>query len=215
MGESRTHYDEFLNPGTAFLASKSVAASNKHPTRQIQGLPQPSRNEQGPHSLAPRMAWIRAHQRNVWRYLRWLGADPETADDLTQDAFLLALQKKIENRGHTRARSFLCRTARNLWLRSRRNRRDELAVAREVDILWAQAAQSRATNDDEGPREALRSCLSKLSGRAAEVVHLFYRSGLTREEVALHTGLRPDGVKTLLRRTRQQLKTCIEQEANQ
>ena len=163
-----------------------------------------------------RMAWIRAHQASVWRYLRWLGASPTVADDLTQDTFLLALQKQLENRGHDRARSFLRRTAKNFWLRAQRDQRRAAAVAREVDVLWARAAWSPVVGEDEDDgvvlREALRGCLAKLQGRAADAVRLCYRECMGREEIAQELGLRPEGVKTLLRRTRQQIRTCIEQE---
>ena len=32
--------------------------------------------------------FVRKHQRMVWRYLRWMGADPIEADDLLQETFL-------------------------------------------------------------------------------------------------------------------------------
>ena len=31
---------------------------------------------------------VREHQADVWRYLRYLGADGHDADDLTQETFL-------------------------------------------------------------------------------------------------------------------------------
>ena len=53
-------------------------------------------------------------------------------------------------------------------------------------------------------------CLEKLAGRAKQSIELQYQQGLGREEVADTLGMSPDGVKTLLRRTRQKLRECIE-----
>ena len=43
-----------------------------------------------------------------------------------------------------------------------------------------------------------------------EAINGFYRDRLSREELAAKLDMKPDGVKTLLRRTREVLRNCIE-----
>ena len=39
---------------------------------------------------------IRAHQAELYRYLRYLGADPASAEDLVQDTFLATFQSEAD-----------------------------------------------------------------------------------------------------------------------
>ncbi|MEM0926231.1 MAG: sigma-70 family RNA polymerase sigma factor, partial [Planctomycetota bacterium] len=58
---------------------------------------------------------IRVHQRGVWRYLRMLGCDEATADDLTQETFLRVLRRTdfVQHNENATA-GYLRRTAYNL-----------------------------------------------------------------------------------------------------
>lgn len=159
---------------------------------------------------APRIdleALVRAHQAGVWRYLRSLGCASDQADDLTQDTFLVALDKGFEDSDDAATRAYLRRTARFLWLRGQRKarRRAELLAA-AVDRLWERDCER---DDGEAWLEALRSCVAGLRGRARSVVQWVYCEGQSRGEVARALGMRRGGVKTLLRRVRQTLRECV------
>jgi RNA polymerase sigma-70 factor, ECF subfamily len=146
-------------------------------------------------------------RRGVWRYLRALGASVHDADDLAQEAVVVAWRRPravgpIDD-------AFLRGVARNLWLRSRRwwQRRREREIAVAVDELWA------ATVADDGGDELiarLRACLAVLQPRVRQALDLHYRDGLAAHQVGALLSLRPNGVKTLLQRARQALRTCIE-----
>ncbi|MEW2401465.1 sigma-70 family RNA polymerase sigma factor [Streptomyces sp. NPDC046862] len=56
--------------------------------------------------------FVRALHRDVVRYVTYLGADPQTADDLTQDTFLRALGSLHRFEGRSSARSWLLSIAR-------------------------------------------------------------------------------------------------------
>lgn len=59
------------------------------------------------------------HRAALWRYLRVLGADASAADDIVQEAFLVALRRPDFDSTHPGAVfTFLRTTARFLWLRS-------------------------------------------------------------------------------------------------
>lgn len=56
--------------------------------------------------------FVRALQRDVRRYVTFLGADPQSADDLTQDTFLRALGSLHRFEGRSSARTWLLSIAR-------------------------------------------------------------------------------------------------------
>lgn len=163
-------------------------------------------------------AVIRRHQADVWRFLRLLGAAPSLAEDLTQEAFLAIESAAPEDRGDKATGSWLRSVARRLFLRHLRDARRgapgglrpglETLDATVLERLWAErsgaeceAATTRA--------EALEHCLEELAPRAREALDLRYRDGLGREAMAQRMGLAPEGVKTLLRRTRGALERCV------
>ena len=57
---------------------------------------------------------------------------------------------------------------------------------------------------------ALSECLQHINGRARESLNLFYRDQLSREQIAQRLEMQPDGVKTMLRRTREKLRDCVQ-----
>jgi DNA-directed RNA polymerase specialized sigma24 family protein len=58
--------------------------------------------------------------------------------------------------------------------------------------------------------DALRDCVEQLESRSRMAVDLQYRVEAGREAIAAALGMKPDGVKTLLRRVRQVLRECVE-----
>ncbi len=152
---------------------------------------------------------IREHQADIWRYLRYLGAEPHDADDLTQETFLAFARSEFIEQSPTQTLAYLRTIARNQLLMHRRHqgreiRTVELAAAEQV---WC---ASIVADDTTGFLAALAECLEQLEGRVREAINGFYRDRLSREELATKLDMKPDGVKTLLRRTRELLRNCIE-----
>ena len=154
-----------------------------------------------------------AHRLGIWRYLRFLGCDDSVADDLTQETFLaVARGSSSGNRNGEAVRdvpAYLRGVARKLFLKwVRRSRREpsleELDLADEV---WRQFA---GNDDGDTWIESLRECVEGLNGRGRQAIDLHYREGHSREQIAQRLEMTPDGVKTLLRRTREVLRQCVE-----
>lgn len=151
---------------------------------------------------------VRRHQRSVWRYLRTVGADPALAEELAQDTFLMAWRKRIVDRGEAEVSAWLLHTARFLWLqRVRTARRAEARAATAVLERWLHLG---LPDGSDRQLEALRECRRQLTPRAVQALELFYGDGLSREAAAAALAMKPNGLKTLLQRTRELLRACIE-----
>ncbi|MEX2170437.1 MAG: sigma-70 family RNA polymerase sigma factor [Pirellulales bacterium] len=152
---------------------------------------------------------VREHQAGVWRYLRYLGAGPPEADDLTQETFLAVARAPFEERCPKQTAAYLRTVAGNQlrMLRRRQKREGDCVSLEAAEAVWAEAA-----GDDglETYLDALRECLAGLDGRAKQAIDLHYRENVSREEISERLEIQPEGVKTLLRRTRQVLRECIE-----
>jgi len=152
---------------------------------------------------------VRRHQDSVRGFLLFLGCPGSKVDDLVQDAFLAVLSAGFEDRGDGRAGAYLRKVARNLFLKSLRS---EQRRPRVLDLDEAEGAWTRFEGNDGGERylRALRRCLEGLAGRPREVLTLRYRGNLQRGAIARELGLSESGVKSILVRTRQRLRDCIE-----
>jgi len=152
----------------------------------------------------------------VWRFLRFLGARGDLVDELTQETFVVWLTRPpLDDLDDAVLASWLRSTARNLLRESlRRTRRREV---QELPLLGQEPASveaewQRLEGDGRGDarREALRRCLESLDGRGRRALDLHYHQRLGRGRIGAELGLGTEGVKTLLRRTRELLRHCIE-----
>jgi len=155
-------------------------------------------------------ALIEHHQASIWRYLRYLGTDCTEAADLTQETFLAFARARFAERDGRQTAGYLRTVARNqlLALRRKQNREISTVELQAADSVWAAAAGT--SSDLIGYLDALRECVGELDGRCREAIDMHYRDGLGREAIAERLEMKPDGIKTLLRRTRQSLRECVE-----
>jgi RNA polymerase sigma-70 factor (ECF subfamily) len=178
---------------------------------QQRGRPEPV---EGPCERLDFADLVRTHQPGVWRYLRLLGADHNEADDLTQETFLAFARSEFVERCDRQTAAYLRVIARNqlLALRRKQNREVSTVELESAEVVWAAAAGADGNLTEY--LDALRECLQQLEGRARRAVDMHYRDDAGREAIADELEMKPDGVKTLLRRTRQILRECIEHKIN-
>ena len=171
----------------------------------------PPQQDERPVDLA---GLIHRHQATVWRYVRFLGADRAEADDLTQETFLAVARADFSERDERQTAGYLRTTARNQLLALRRKQNREICTVEleAADSVWAAATNRGGRLDDYF--DALRECVEGLDGRARQAIDLAYRVGASRGAIATELAMQPDGVKTLLRRTRDVLRECIERKLN-
>lgn len=155
-----------------------------------------------------RDAIVRDHHVGVWRYLRFLGCDRATADDLTQETFLVFLRKPFDYNGRESTSQYLRRVARFIYLEAAR----KAARQSNEKLDKADRVFKKYAGRDGGDEylNALRDCVKTLADKARTGIELQYKSRLSQAEIADRLGMKPNGVKTLLQRARQHLRECVE-----
>ena len=96
-------------------------------------------------------------------------------------------------------------------LRRFQGREIETVELESAEKVWAETVDSSSFDT---VLETLRDCLKTLDGRTRQAIDLFYRDRLGRTEMAEALEMKPEGVKTLLRRTRDALRKCIERKSS-
>jgi len=156
----------------------------------------------------PVTAFVRRHQVGLWRFLRVLGCEGLHAEEIAQEAIVVALRRGLPDAQPARAALFLRQTARHLWLRERRaDRRRAARYADAAELLWQ---REFAQDDGAGWLEALDRCLDELPPRSRLALDRTYRDDVGRAELAAELGIGEHGVRNLLHRLRATLRDCIE-----
>lgn len=143
--------------------------------------------------------------------LRFVKDDTAAADDIAQDAMLLAHRHLGSYRGDARFSTWLYRvttTAALMHLRRQRRRaREVLAPTDDSSTAWIDALPTRAPSA-ESLTAARERCAKALGGverlgpRYGEVFELRYALGYTETEIAARTGLSLAAVKTRAHRAK-------------
>lgn len=195
--------------GTESQSSDAWSASRPHGLGE---LPTPT---PCPTGLEPGQL-IARHQHGVWRYLRVLGCDASTADDLTQDTFLRVLRSEnFVQHSDAATSSYLRRTAYNLLvsLHRKQGRVQTLAEPNVLDQVWDRWAGKDLTGDQA--IDALRQCLSSLTERARKALEMRFGKDASRTEIGEALNITDHGARNLMQRAKQQLRQCVEERLRQ
>jgi RNA polymerase sigma-70 factor (ECF subfamily) len=123
---------------------------------------------------------VRRHGSAVRGLLRRLGADPATADDIAQDAFLVGYEQIADYRGEGAFAGWIKKTAARLYLRK---------VKRDSRFVLTETAEDQAPVSLDGPgatadRMDLDEALKVLSKAERLCVSLCYGADWSHAEAA-------------------------------
>ncbi len=162
---------------------------------------------------------VQSHQRRIYRVLLGMVRDPDAAQNLTQECFLKAYQRRASFRGEANVGVWLLRIAVNLARDHRRSRLREFwlrfsSSSEEAEGLGQRLPDPHASQEQVllGREEvaSVWSVVEKLSPQQREVFILRFVEEMSLEEIAAATSLKVGTVKTHLFRAvhaiRQRLK---------
>ena len=148
---------------------------------------------------------VRRHGSGVRALLRRMGADPATADDLAQDAFLAAFEQVAEFRGEGTFAGWVKRIAARLYIRRwRREARMPLGPEAPDEDMGVGAGESGAN-----ARIDLDEALKGLSPVERLCVSLCYGAGLSHAEAAAALNAPLGTVKSHVKRGLDKLKGAL------
>jgi RNA polymerase sigma-70 factor (ECF subfamily) len=150
-------------------------------------------------------ALYRDARDDVYAYVATLLRDPAAAEDVTALAFERAYRRRATfDRRRGVERAWLFGIARNAAL-------DELRRRKRTAALVAEPEDTAAGSVADGAevalrRTAVRSALTRCSGREREVVALKFHGGLTNGEIGRVLGISETAAGSLLYRTIEKLR---------
>lgn len=152
---------------------------------------------------------VRRHQEVIYRHLRGMRLDHDTALDIAQDAFVRAYDRIAECRDHVHFRAWLFRIARNLCL-------DYLKNVRRATVPLSAVEGSESIQDGRADTTdldlTLRAALERLPVSLREAFLLKHDAGYTYDEVAEMTDASPSAVKMRVHRARETLRDFLTSE---
>ncbi|MDT0394825.1 MULTISPECIES: sigma-70 family RNA polymerase sigma factor [Streptomyces] len=153
--------------------------------------------------------FVRALQRDVRRFVGYLGADPDTADDLAQDTFLRALGSLHRFEGRSSARVWLLSIARRAVIDSYRYASARPRLADTDD--WQAAAERVQERGLPGFEDgiALAELLDALPAERREAFVLTQLVGLPYAEAAELSGCPVGTVRSRVARARAALTRSL------
>lgn len=147
---------------------------------------------------------VRRHGSSVRGLLRRLGADPATADDVAQDAFLVGFEQIADYRGEGAFGGWIKKTAARLYLRK---------VKRDARLIFSDAApeepQPPIQGDAPGDRLDLDEALKGLSRGERLCVSLCYGADWSHAEAAEALNIPIGTVKSHVKRGLDKLRARL------
>jgi RNA polymerase sigma-70 factor (ECF subfamily) len=159
-----------------------------------------------------RQQLYRQHVQRVFRTVRGMLRSDAEAEDVTQDAMLIALTSldRYSPRSGTRFAAWLTTIAVNTTRRRFRRKRPELTATGELPEVADPDSDLANDLDLARQRGALLQALAELEPREREIVSLRYGSDLNATEIAAQMGMEAANVRKILERARVRLGERIE-----
>ncbi|MFE5594727.1 sigma-70 family RNA polymerase sigma factor [Streptomyces sp. NPDC056549] len=153
--------------------------------------------------------FVRALHRDVWRYVAYLSADRQAADDLTQEVFLRALTALPRFEGRSSARTWLLSIARRTVVDSLRRAAARPRLSDQDD--WQTAAERAQPRGLPGFEEgiALAELLAAIPAERREAFVLTQLLGLSYAEAAETAGCPVGTIRSRVARARASLVALL------
>jgi RNA polymerase sigma-70 factor (ECF subfamily) len=139
----------------------------------------------------------------VYRYAFRLAGSAPDAEDLVQQAFLIAQQRLEQLRDSSKARAWLFAILRSCFLKRLRKSTPQIAGDLDMDLGQVSAPWNRESEIDA---EGLRIALSELSDHDRTVLLMFYFEDASYKQIAEELDLKLGTVMSRLSRAKDHLR---------
>ncbi len=147
---------------------------------------------------------VSQYHRGMYQYAFRLTGSAVDAEDLVQEAFLIAQQKLDQLRSRKAARSWLFTIERNCFIRSRKRTRP--VSAGNIDLNIDSVPQETA-DDEEIDSERLQKALDRLPPKHRTMLAMFYFEDIPYREIAQRLDMPIGTVMSRLARAKSRLRT--------
>ena len=158
------------------------------------------------------------HRATLCRFLLFLLGSLDDAEEIAQETFRVALSKGPDPAKGANYGAWLRSIARNLARNHvRKHRRSPILLQGSLDeIAEARFVETGADRNDlwEARRQALASCMAKLSAADRTLLRRRYELRQKVREMARALGLEPNSLSKRLERIRNGLRDCIRARLN-
>ena len=146
------------------------------------------------------------------RFLLFLLRDRDDAEEIAQETFRVALSKGIDPQKGTNYGAWLRSIARNLARNHLRRKSRWLLHGDILDLAESHFVQAGSDQDGlwEARRQALASCMQKLSESDHGLLRRRYEQGEKVKHMANDLGIEPNSLSKRLERIRESLRRCID-----
>lgn len=150
---------------------------------------------------------VRRHQSALRASLRKLTGNPELADDIAQETFILAWRKIGSFRFEARFSTWLYRIAFNAWQSSLRRKHE--SPLEEGDAEAGGIETSETETDHTGVRHDLTRAMKSLNDAERAAILQCYYNDLSHEEAAYVLGIPLGTLKSNVLRAREKLRAIL------
>lgn len=160
------------------------------------------------HTLQVQRLFVQ-HQRVVLFYVLSIEPNLGEAQDIVQETFLTVSRKAETYTIGSNFPAWACTIARYQALQFKRAQK-QAAARIDDDVMEMLYGGEEPATEVLGKRYlALKSCLTQLAPKAADIIRRRYYLGEMPEDIATGIGWTPNAVRVALTRTRQSLRACI------
>jgi RNA polymerase sigma-70 factor, ECF subfamily len=155
---------------------------------------------------------IHEHQSRLRAYVYSRTADPEAADDVVQEVYLVAYRKLDSFDQEAPAWPWLKGIARNElrehWRIAERNSSHQKLLSLIAQHKMSEDADEAQAGDNDWSH-SLQECLNKLAEKPRNLLRQIYVDGLKSEEIAKSLGVNAVQIRVYLHRVRRTLRDCL------
>ena len=160
-------------------------------------------------------ALIKAHQVSLYHFMLRMTGRPESAEDISQEAFVRVLRNLSRFDEKFRFSTWIFTIARRLWI----NEYQKFKPTFDSEVVEFASGMDHEPEDDielfarrKAVSEAVDVALATLSPQQQEIILLYHARGCSIQQIALRQGLPLGTVKSHLFRARKRMAIALEQE---